>query len=82
MFLSETLRGEYIRSQVVDDRYWRVRFAAFPIALFDSRRAYRQDGPFRLQGQAGALGRVGWEGERVCRLVRQSPLNPISHYGN
>jgi putative transposase len=37
IFLTETLVGEYIGLEPVDDRYWLVHFAAFPIACFDSR---------------------------------------------
>ena len=37
VFLSETLGGERIGLEAVDERYWCVHFAAFPIAWFDSR---------------------------------------------
>jgi transposase InsO family protein len=36
VFLSETLIGEHVALQQLDERYWCVYFAAFPIALFDS----------------------------------------------
>ncbi len=37
VFLTEALIGERVGLEAMDDRYWRVYFAAFPIALFDSR---------------------------------------------
>jgi transposase InsO family protein len=37
VFLTETLGGECIGLEPVDDRYWRVYFVAVPIACFDSR---------------------------------------------
>ncbi|MBZ5631031.1 MAG: IS481 family transposase [Acidobacteriia bacterium] len=37
VFLSETLIGERIGLEPVDERYWCVYFAEFPIACFDSR---------------------------------------------
>jgi len=37
VFLSEVLWGERVGLEPVDDRYWCVYFAAFPIACFDSR---------------------------------------------
>jgi transposase InsO family protein len=36
VFLSETLAGEQVGFEPVDERYWCVYFAAFPIACFDS----------------------------------------------
>ncbi len=36
MFLSETLSHERIGLLPVNDRYYRVYFAAVPLALFDS----------------------------------------------
>src|ERR1700685_370104 len=38
VFLSETLVGETIGLLPIDDRFYTVYFAAFPIARFDSRR--------------------------------------------
>jgi transposase InsO family protein len=38
IFLSDTLEGERIGLQPVDDRYWTIYFARFPIAGFDSDR--------------------------------------------
>lgn len=37
VFLSETLIGERIGLEPLDERYWCVYFATFPIACFDSR---------------------------------------------
>ncbi len=37
VFLSETLVGERVGLEQVDDDQWKVYFAAFPIAMFDSR---------------------------------------------
>jgi putative transposase len=37
VFLSETLIGERVGLEQIDDECWKVYFAAFPIALFDSR---------------------------------------------
>ena len=36
VFLTETLAGEGIGLEPIDDGYWCVYFPAFPIALFDS----------------------------------------------
>lgn len=36
MFLSKTLSGERIGLLPIDERYYRVYFAAFPLARFDS----------------------------------------------
>jgi putative transposase len=36
VFLSETLRDEPIGLEAIDDQFWIVYFATFPIALFDS----------------------------------------------
>jgi len=38
VFLTETLEGERIGLERVDERYWCVHFAAFPIAWFDSQQ--------------------------------------------
>jgi transposase InsO family protein len=38
VFLSETLSGERIGLLSIDERYYRVYFAAFPLARFDSHR--------------------------------------------
>ena len=38
VFLTETLRGESIGLLPIDERFYNVYFAAFPIARFDSRR--------------------------------------------
>jgi len=38
VFLTETLIGERVGLEPIDDRYWTVYFAAFPIARFDSRK--------------------------------------------
>lgn len=37
VFLSETLAGERVGLELIEDDYWLVYFAAFPIACFDSR---------------------------------------------
>ena len=37
VFLPEVLEGEAVGLEAVDDRYWLVHFAAFPIACFDSQ---------------------------------------------
>ena len=37
VFLSETLIGERVGLEALDERYWCVYFAEFPIACFDSR---------------------------------------------
>ena len=37
VFLTEALIGERVGLEAIDERYWRVYFAAFPIAIFDSR---------------------------------------------
>ena len=38
VFLSEVLNGERIALQPVDERYYRVYFATFPLARFDARK--------------------------------------------
>lgn len=42
VFLTEALIGERVGLEPIDERYWRVYFAAFPIALFDSRELRMQ----------------------------------------
>ena len=37
VFLSETLMGERIALQAIDDRWYTIYFAQFPLAQFDSR---------------------------------------------
>jgi hypothetical protein len=37
VFLSETLEGERIALEAIDDRWYTVYFADFPLAQFDSR---------------------------------------------
>ena len=36
IFISEVLRNEPIGFELIEDDFWLVYFAAFPIALFDS----------------------------------------------
>ena len=38
VFLSEVLEGEHVALQPIDERYYRVYFADFPLARFDSYR--------------------------------------------
>lgn len=38
VFLSKVLAGERIGLEQIDDRYWCVQFAGFPIACFDSQQ--------------------------------------------
>jgi hypothetical protein len=38
VFLTKVLAGERIGLEQIDDRYWCVLFASFPIACFDSRQ--------------------------------------------
>lgn len=38
VFLTETLIGEHVGLEQVDDDQWKVYFATFPIAMFDSRQ--------------------------------------------
>ena len=38
VFLSETLSGEAVGLEAIDDRWWRVWFATFPLACFDSQQ--------------------------------------------
>jgi transposase InsO family protein len=45
VFLSETLYGESVGLEPIDDRYWLVYFAAFPIARFDSHERTIQSLP-------------------------------------
>ena len=37
VFVSEVLIGERVGLEALDERYWRIYFAEFPIACFDSR---------------------------------------------
>ena len=37
IFLTETLIGERVGLERIDDRWWCVYFAQFPIAFFDSQ---------------------------------------------
>ena len=49
VFLTETLRGERVGLEPIDDQWWIVHFASFPIALFDSEKRRIQ----RLPKQKG-----------------------------
>jgi transposase InsO family protein len=42
IFISKCLGGESIGMEPVDDRYWDVHFAAFPLARFDSHKLVLQ----------------------------------------
>src|SRR6202789_1565098 len=42
VFISKTLGGESIGLQPLDDRYWDVHFATFPLARFDSHKLVLQ----------------------------------------
>jgi transposase InsO family protein len=42
VFLSETLAGEAIALQPVNERYYRIYFASFPIAQFDSHTCHAE----------------------------------------
>ena len=45
VFISKSLGRETIGLEPVDDRYWDVYFAAFPLARFDSRKLILQPMP-------------------------------------
>ncbi len=52
IFLSETLAGEAVGLETIDDRYYRIYFASFPIARFDShQRRVQALGQQRAQPQ-------------------------------
>lgn len=40
VFVSETLAGEAVGLEAIDDRYYRIYFAQFPIATFDSHKRH------------------------------------------
>jgi hypothetical protein len=42
IFISKALGGESIGLEPIDDRYWRVHFAIFPLAQFDSHKLLLQ----------------------------------------
>jgi hypothetical protein len=50
VFLSETLAGERVGLEPVDERYWCVYFAGFPIAWFDSRERHIEAWPAAEDG--------------------------------
>jgi transposase InsO family protein len=45
IFISKSLGGESIGMQPIDDRYWEVQFATFPLARFDSHKLVLQPMP-------------------------------------
>jgi transposase InsO family protein len=45
VFISKTLGGESIGLEPLDDRYWKVHFATFPLARFDSHKLILQPMP-------------------------------------
>lgn len=58
VFISETLRGQTIALQAIDDRYWRTRFATVPLGVFDSwkRRMLTSAQQRRLERKRAAQG--------------------------
>lgn len=55
VFLTETLGGERIGLEAVDERYWCVYFAAFPIAWFDSRELVTKPLPVDRETQVESI---------------------------
>jgi hypothetical protein len=53
IFISETLAHEPIGLELIEDDLWLVHFAAFPIALFDSRQLGIQPLPADKDGTTG-----------------------------
>jgi hypothetical protein len=47
IFISKALGKQSIGLQAIDDRYWEVYFAAFPLARFDSHKLILQPMPAR-----------------------------------
>jgi transposase InsO family protein len=45
IFISKSLGGESIGMEPIDDRYWDVQFATFPLARFDSHKLVLQPMP-------------------------------------
>ena len=45
IFISKCLSGEFIGMEPLDDRYWKVNFAIFPLARFDSHKLILQPMP-------------------------------------
>jgi transposase InsO family protein len=45
IFISKCLSGEFIGMEPLDDRYWKVNFALFPLARFDSHKLILQPMP-------------------------------------
>ena len=45
IFISKSLGGESIGMEPIDDRYWHVQFATFPLARFDSHKLVLQPMP-------------------------------------
>lgn len=61
IFISKSLGGESIGMEPIDDRYWDVQFATFPLARFDSHKLVLQTMPAIEEvnscGNAGAMER-------------------------
>jgi transposase InsO family protein len=49
IFISKCLGGEFIGMEPTDDRYWKVHFATFPLARFDSHKLVLQPMPDNKQ---------------------------------
>jgi hypothetical protein len=45
VFITKTLAGQSIGLEPLDDRYWKVHFATFPLARFDSHKLILQPMP-------------------------------------
>ena len=61
IFISEVLRNEPIGFELIEDDFWLVYFAAFPIALFDSYKFSIHDLPEQdptEDGNDGSDGKV------------------------
>jgi hypothetical protein len=58
VFISQTLHGETIALQAIDDRYWQTRFATIPLGIFDSwkRRILTSAQQRRLDRKRAAQG--------------------------
>jgi transposase InsO family protein len=45
VFISKSLGGEWVGMEPLDDRYWKIYFATFPLARFDSHKLILQPMP-------------------------------------
>ena len=74
IFISKCLSGEFIGMEPLDDRYWKVNFAIFPLARFDSHKLILQPMP---AGEINSYGNDGgMESEEKKKPFPSLPTPP------